>query len=302
MRKHHRALFWLLLSLLLVPVYSGCNKTNQIPVIQSLKSDIDSVYVGDIVSIKCLAFDPDQDAITYQWLANGGIISGDGSRVSWVAPNTAGTYTVTATVKDNKEGYARASVFINVRLSNPQINKPPIIAKLATETSSVRFRDSIIVVCNASDPDGDYIRYQWSATDGVILGNSSSVVWIAPDKAGTYEITVIVSDVKDAVTKGKLQIGVLPNNPPVVKPLQVERTRVSLNKSVTIRCDASDPDNDKLAYTWTATGGELSGQGEEVIWTAVGQWGDRVIVTVVVSDEWGGETSRKLTLRIEKPG
>ncbi|NLC55680.1 MAG: PKD domain-containing protein, partial [Armatimonadetes bacterium] len=48
------------------------------------------------------AHDPDGDALTYTWSAAAGTLSGSGATVTWTAPNTEGTYSVTVSVKDAK--------------------------------------------------------------------------------------------------------------------------------------------------------------------------------------------------------
>ena len=42
--------------------------------------------------------------LTYTWTKTEGIISGSGSIVTWTAPATAGTYTITCSVSDGKGG------------------------------------------------------------------------------------------------------------------------------------------------------------------------------------------------------
>lgn len=272
-------------------------RPNQPPTIEGLSAEASLVRFGDRVAIECIASDPDGDEISYQWSANGGTVSGDGSSITWRASDTTGSYTLTVAVRDVRGGEATSSLVISVRL-----NDPPIIEGLSADASSVGLGDSAAIECIASDPDGDEISYQWSASDGSITGDGSSATWTAPDTAGDYTITVKVIDSRDSVSSAELAIDVLPNSPPVVKPLQVEQTTVLVGKSTVIRCDASDPDEDELTYTWTASGGELSGKGAEVTWTALGSCGDQVTVTVTVSDDWGGEASRKVTLRVKKPG
>ena len=50
------------------------------------------------------------------------------------------------------------------------------------------------VECSASDPDGDELSYVWSAPGGTITGEGAAVSWAAPEKSGTYTITVTVAD------------------------------------------------------------------------------------------------------------
>ncbi len=64
------------------------------------------------------------------------------------------------------------------------------------------------LTCIATDPDGDVVRYSRSASEGSITGVGNKVTWIAPNKGGNYNITVIVSDGKGGETKGNVMVTV----------------------------------------------------------------------------------------------
>jgi len=66
-------------------------------------------------------------------------------------------------------------------------------------------------------------------------------------------------------------------------------------------CEASDPDNDVLTYTWTARDGVIVGGGSGITWNAPAQSGSYT-VNVSVTDGKGGEASKSLTVTVmEKP-
>jgi K319L-like, PKD domain len=54
--------------------------------------------------------------------------------------------------------------------------------------------------------------------------------------------------------------------------------------SVTLTADASDPDNDQLLYTWSVSGGRLSGEGRQVNWDLSGVADGSYTATVEVND------------------
>jgi hypothetical protein len=64
------------------------------------------------------------------------------------------------------------------------------------------------ITCVATDPDGDSISYGWSASEGDISGVGNVVTWVAPEKGGDFDVTVIVSDSKGGETTGNLRISV----------------------------------------------------------------------------------------------
>jgi hypothetical protein len=171
-----------ILSMLLA---GGC--FNKAPTITSLTPSATSVARGDSCTVSCVASDPDaDDTLTYAWSATGGAVSGSGDTITWIAPTTEGSYSVTATVSDGKDTVTD-SCDIQV------VNTPPVITSL-TSVTELPPEDSCTVSCAASDADGDTLTYTWSATDGTITGTGESVSWTAPDAEGTYTISVEVSD------------------------------------------------------------------------------------------------------------
>ncbi|MFH0914456.1 MAG: PKD domain-containing protein [Chloroflexota bacterium] len=87
---------------------------NREPVIGKLTAQPRFVDRAMTTSLECQAEDPDGDPLTYRWKANAGNITGQGARVSWVAPNAYGDYVITATVDDGKGGVVSKDVTITV--------------------------------------------------------------------------------------------------------------------------------------------------------------------------------------------
>jgi hypothetical protein len=57
----------------------------------------------------------------------------------------------------------------------------------------------------ARDPDGDVVRYAWSAASGVITAAGPAAEWVAPAEGGPVPVAVVVTDNRggtatDAVT------------------------------------------------------------------------------------------------------
>ena len=80
---------------------SSCVQSNNSPVIESLTAEPPVVKQGKSATVKCVASDPDGDELSYQWVATKGNISGQGSTVTWMSPNTCGDYVITVTVVDS---------------------------------------------------------------------------------------------------------------------------------------------------------------------------------------------------------
>ncbi len=167
---------------------SGCGMFNKPPVISSLTPSATEVARGESCTISCVATDPDEDILTYAWSVTGGALSGAGDTVTWVAPDTEGTYTISVTVSDESGEPASDSCTIEV------VNNPPVVTGISPSVPSVAPEASCTVSCDASDADGDTLTYAWSATDGTIDGAGDTVTWTAPTTEGTYTIDVTVSD------------------------------------------------------------------------------------------------------------
>ncbi len=161
------------------------------------------------------------------------------------------------------------------------------------------------IVCEANDPDSDNLTYQWSANSGNIKGEGSTITWVAPDIAGTYTIKVTVSDDEGLTTSKSATISVIdkPNQPPIIKGLTKdgkapeEENRVREWRTVTIHCNAEDPDGDMLNYLWRATGGKINGEGSTVSWTSPGVTGNYT-VTVIVTDGRDGKAEESIAFRV----
>jgi hypothetical protein len=90
----------------------------------------------------------------------------------------------------------------------------------------------------------------------------------------------------------------LTNHWPVIASLEAEApgwTAPSGNIHVT--CNATDRDSDVLSYSWSASGGDISGTGPEVVWTAPEANGEYV-VTVVVTDGRGGSATSAFDIKV----
>lgn len=176
-------------------------------------------------------------------------------------------------------------------------NKSPEITSLTPSATSVARGESCTISCVASDPDtDDVLTYAWSATGGSISGTGDSVTWTAPTDIGAYSVTVTVSDGEEVVSDS-CNIQVV-NSPPVIASLNPSATEIAPEDSCTIGCVASDADGDTLSYTWSATGGAISGTGDNVSWEAPAAEGTYTI-TVNVSDGQGGAASDSCDIVVE---
>jgi len=88
---------------------------------------------------------------------------------------------------------------------------------------------------------------------------------------------------------------VLANHEPTIASLEAEPGRIPISGSCQVVCTASDSDGDELSYDWSASGGEIGGEGAAVIWTAPNSTGS-YYVAVMVTDDRGGEVTDDVTI------
>lgn len=178
-------------------------RINHLPAIVNLIASEEKIIPLDSCRLECRAVDPDNDPLTYDWEADGGNISGEGSEVNWTAPGKAGSYNITVLVEDVMGGKSTASLTIGVG-----VNRPPVIESLVAEKTKILKGKSCDIVCDASDPDDDGLSYAWSTEDGSISGRGASVTWTAPPRRGNFTIMVTVSDGLDGIASREVFITV----------------------------------------------------------------------------------------------
>jgi hypothetical protein len=285
----------------LVVVFEAMLANHQ-PAITSLEAEPARVLVGGTSQVVCNATDRDGDNLIYGWSASGGAISGQGAKITWYAPRTAGSYNITVIVTDGRGGVATKYKVVEVRA-----NKPPVINNLTADKEWTIPSGSLNVTCIASDTDNDVLTYEWSASGGSITGTGREVTWNAPRETGIYYITVEVSDPYGGKVTRTLPLSVAQEQPPIIKELLITadhcylRTntspyKVGQGKQYHIQCVVSDTDV-QLSYQWSCTSGEISGEGSAITWVAPNTSGT-VTITVVVSDPAGNKAVRDLVLDV----
>ena len=92
-----------------------------------------------------------------------------------------------------------------------------------------------------------------------------------------------------------------PNHPPVaacsVSPASIY---AGSGDTVAVHVNASDPDNDPLTYTYSATGGAVEGTGPEARWNSTGVAVGSYTVNVKVDDGEGGSASCAVDIKVEE--
>jgi outer membrane protein OmpA-like peptidoglycan-associated protein len=80
---------------------------------------------------------------------------------------------------------------------------------------------------------------------------------------------------------------------------RVERSSVRQGESVRVSANVTDPDDDAVSVSWTATAGTLDpAEGETSTWSSADLPVGSVTITGVAVDEYGGETACALLVHV----
>ena len=109
-----------------------------------------------------------------------------------------------------------------------------------------------------------------------------------------------------AATGVVLRFGI-PNPPPPPNHAPVAACSVNpasvyagSGDTVAVHVEASDPDNDPLSYSYTATGGSVEGTGADARWSSAGAAVGSYTVNVKVDDGKGGTASCSADIKVEE--
>ncbi len=177
----------------------------------------------------------------------------------------------------------------------------PQVVALTASTDRILPGDAVSISCEAVDPDNDALTYDWSGSAGEIVGTDSTIEWTAPDSEGLYQVLVTVADEAGNTDDGSLALRVRDNMAPEILVMESELDEnvewVVPGTSVHVRCETEDADGDELTYTWSASAGDLYGEGESILWVAPNT-PETYWVTLVIEDTYGATAERSLPLTV----
>lgn len=190
--------------------------SNETPVIHYISAEHE-VLPSSEIQIRCVATDADKDTLNYTWSASEGTISGEGSDISWTAPDAQGDYVITATVTDGNGGETIDSVTVTVTpVPNrvPELSavitiygKDPVTITPSMEPLKMKKNSSATIKCTAEDPDGDEISFRWAATEGRIDGEGDTVTYYSTDP-GDIAITITAIDSQGGQAKMAIYLNI----------------------------------------------------------------------------------------------
>lgn len=186
----------------------------------------------------------------------------------------------------------------------PKPNHPPVAACSAAQPSVYEgATDPVAIHVNATDADNDALTYSYTATGGTVDGAGPDVRWNPSGLAiGNYTVNAKVDDGHGGTASCATDIAVAkrPNRPPVIS-CAPERNPIIAGERVKIVSTASDPDGDPLTYSYTATGGQISGTGPSAQFDSTGLAAGNYSITCTADDGRGGRTSAPTAVDVQQP-
>lgn len=175
--------------------------------------------------------------------SNTGFLSNDGGDLALFAE---GTYTITATVRDDAGNLT--SAFANITVTNTAPVIESFTANATRNMKDGRFYADLNAV--ASDPDGDAVHLEWSSEyqqDGYY-------------EVGTHTIRVRAVDEWGAASAWESRTIEFINNAPVITSFTASVTRQTSGNNffANVSASGSDPDGDNVTLEW---GGDYNPSG-----------------------------------------
>jgi outer membrane protein OmpA-like peptidoglycan-associated protein len=186
----------------------------------------------------------------------------------------------------------------------PPPNRPPVVSCSAEKSMVYAGSGDVVAVrAQASDPDNDPLTYSWMTGSGSVEGSGPEVRWNSSGTPpGTYTVKVRVDDGRGGTADCSVDIRVepRPNRPPTMS-CSADRSSVFVGEPVQITATASDPDNDPLTFSWSASGGRVIGSGSSVSFPTSGLAPGRYTVTGRVDDGRGGAADCAVNFDVQAP-
>jgi len=186
----------------------------------------------------------------------------------------------------------------------PPANRPPVAACSVSPASVIAgSSDPVTLHVNASDPDNDTLSYSYTATGGTIEGTAADARRTASGlAAGTYTATAKVDDGKGgtATCSADLTVAPKPNQNPTIS-CSTDRSPIMPGERTGITSTASDPDGDPLTYSYSATAGQVSGDGAKATFDSTGLQPGSYTVKCSVSDGKGGTAESSTNVDVQQP-
>jgi len=211
---------------------NGPGESKEAPAEPSSSITVEAVE-GDLVQLKPVAIDPDNDVITYQFTKpfndNGKWQTKEGD---------AGKYLVSVTASDGKSNTTE-DVLVIIHKANkaPVIECPPEL--------TAKEGDLIEINCNIYDPEGESVVVEYS---GFMKSSSYKTNF---NDAGEYTVVVKAKDSNGKAAEKTVKVNIADvNRAPEIKNIPETVTAME-GEIITLTPEVVDPDGNKVTVTFS---------------------------------------------------
>ena len=237
--------------------------------------------------------DPDGTIASYAWnFGNGQTATTADASATY---NSAGTYTATLTVTDDKGATGTASQVITVA-PKPNV-APTAVANVVSVIGTVPMTVNLSAA-SSSDSDGTITSYAWDFGNGqTATGVTAQVTYPAE---GTYTITLTVTDNQGATSSQSVDINVS-TNPNIAPTAAATASTTSGTAPLSVNFDgtgSSDIDGTIVGYAWNFGNGQSgSGATASANYTIPGNYD----ATLTVTDNKGATSVAHVLIVVNRP-
>jgi len=187
--------------------------------------------------------------------------------------------------------WAEASAAITVQ---PLANQPPVARFTFSPANPIVNQWITFDATSSYDPDGSIVSYSWDFGDGAAA--TGSRVTKRYSAAGTYTVTLTVTDNRGATNSASQTITVTSPNQPPVASFTFSPANPNPGDTVTFDASASsDPDGSIVSYSWNFGDGNTgSGVTASHVYSAAGTY----TVTLTVTDNQGAAATAQKTIQV----
>jgi outer membrane protein OmpA-like peptidoglycan-associated protein len=186
----------------------------------------------------------------------------------------------------------------------PKPIHPPTAACSANPTSVYQgSTEPVAIHVDATDVDKVGLTYTYSATGGTVDGTGPDARFNPSGLAiGTYTVNVKVDNGHGGTATCAVDVAVnkRPIRPPTIS-CAPERSPITSGERVAINSTATDPQDLPLTYSYSATGGQVSGTGPTGEFDSTGLAAGSYTVTCTADNREGGRTSATTTVDVQAP-
>ncbi|GAC1431296.1 MAG: hypothetical protein NVS1B11_12380 [Terriglobales bacterium] len=181
-------------------------------------------------------------------------------------------------------------------------------ASVSVQPTEVMTGEPVTATATAKDFNPKHtLKYDWSTTGGKINGKDNTAsIDTNGLAAGSYTATVKISDPKmkkggEASATANFTVKEPPKNPPTMS-CTADPTSVEAGGSVKVSCTCTSPDNVPVTVgSWSATGGTITGDGNNATLNTTGASPGTVTVSATCSDQRGLNTPTTTQVTVQAP-